>query len=230
MSSNADYARARFALDAHREFPCDDVWSHMHPTIRAAANSIWEPNIGCWRTCICRILLKIPNILSPCSFAIELQVPRKLPHRKTTQIAMSPLLRSLTYAQAALGPVVTSMLLRCYSALDAFRRGYGSRELFAALGRHVLMAEELARRGYEAHALSDFELAHAALMHLNEAERRGRGWTVCDTDYVEICAALAVYSEQLSRASLIDIAKAEAAMLEGLLRSSKTSEQVLEAA
>jgi hypothetical protein len=61
---------------------------------------------------------------------------------------------------------------------------------------------------------------------LNEAERRGRGWTVCDTHYVEICAALA----QLSRASLIDIAKAEAAMLEGLLRSSKTSEQVLEAA
>jgi hypothetical protein len=106
---------------------------------------------------------------------------------------MSPLLRSLTYTQAALGPVIGSMLLQCYCALD-------------------------------------FELAHAALMHLNETERRGRGWTVCDTDYVEICAVLAVYSEQLSRASLIDIAKAEAAMLEGLLRSSKTSEQVLEAA
>ncbi|MDB5783668.1 MAG: hypothetical protein JWQ50_3583 [Caballeronia mineralivorans] len=157
-------------------------------------------------------------------------MPRKLPHRKTTLIAMSPLLRSLTYAQAALGPVVTSMLLRCYSALDAFRRGYGSRELFATLGRQLLMAEELARLGYEAHALSNFELAHAALMHLNEAERCGRGWTVCDTDYVKICAALAVYSEQLSRASLIDIAKAEAAMLEGLLRLRKTSEQVLEAA
>ena len=42
--------------------------------------------------------------------------------------------------------------------------------------------------------------------------------------------SLAVYSEQLSCASLIDIAKAEAAMLEGLLRSSKTSEQILEAA
>jgi hypothetical protein len=92
------------------------------------------------------------------------------------------------------------------------------------------MAEELARLDYEAHALNNFELARAALMHLNEAERRGRGWTVCDTDYVGICAALAVYSEQLSRASLIDIAKAEAAMLEELLRSSKTSEQVLEAA
>jgi hypothetical protein len=164
------------------------------------------------------------------SFTIEFPVIRQLPHRKTTRPPMSPLLCSLTYTQAALGPVIGSMLLQCYCALDAFRRGYGSRELFATLGRHLLMAEELARRGYETHALSNFELAHAALMHLNETERRGRGWTVCDTDYVEICAALAVYSEQLSRASLIDIAKAEAAMLEGLLRSSKTSEQVLEAA
>src|ERR1700686_1828939 len=109
------------------------------------------------RSCICRILLKIRKIPSPFSFAIELQVPRKLPHHKTTQIAMSPLLRSLTYAQAALGPLVTSMLLRCYSALDAFRRGYGSHELFATLGRHLLVAEELARLGYEAHALSNFE-------------------------------------------------------------------------
>jgi hypothetical protein len=157
-------------------------------------------------------------------------VTRKLSHRKTARAAMSPLLRSLTYTQVALGPVVGSMLLRCYSALDAFRHGYGSRELFATLGRHLLIAEWLARLGYEAQALSNFELAHAALMHLNEAERRGRGWALCDTDYVEICAALAVFGEQLSHASLIDIAKAEAAMLEGLLRSSKTSEQVLEAA
>ena len=37
---------------------------------------------------------------------------------------MSPLLRSLTYTQAALGPVIGSMLLQCYCALDAFRRGY----------------------------------------------------------------------------------------------------------
>jgi hypothetical protein len=83
---------------------------------------------------------------------------------------MSPLLRSLTYTQAALGPVVRSMLLQCYCVLDAFRRGYGSRELFGTLGRHLLLAEELARLGYEAHALSNFELAHTALMHLNEAE------------------------------------------------------------
>jgi hypothetical protein len=47
---------------------------------------------------------------------------------------------------------------------------------------------------------------------------------------VEICVALAVFGERLSHASLIDIPKAEAAMLEGLLRSSKTSEQILEAA
>ncbi|MEA3101342.1 hypothetical protein [Caballeronia mineralivorans] len=114
--------------------------------------------------------------------------------------------------------------------MDAFRRGYGSRELFATLGRHLRIAEELARLGYEARALSNFELAHASLMHLNEAERRGRDWALCDTDYVEICVALAVFGERLGHASLIDIPKAEAAMLEGLLRSSETSEQILEAA
>jgi len=180
------------------------------------------------RPCICLILLKIQN--APCPFAIKLPVTRKKTHRKPARTAMSPLLRSLTYTQAALGPVVRSMLLQCYCVLDAFRRGYGSRELFGTLGRHLLIAEELARLGYEAHALSNFELAHTALMHLNESERRGRGWTLCDTDYVEICAALAVFSEQLSRASLNDIAKAEATMREGLLRSSKTSEQILESA
>ena len=67
-------------------------------------------------------------------------------------------------------------------------------------------------------------------MHLNEAERRGRGRAVCDTDYVEICAALAVFGEQLNHTSLNDIARAAAAMLEGLLRSTKTSEPALEVA
>ena len=137
---------------------------------------------------------------------------------------------ALTYTQAALGLVIGSMLLKCYCALDVFRRGYGSRELFGTLGRHLLVAEELARLGYEALALNSFELAHTALMHLNEAERRGRGWTLGDTDYVEICAALAVFSKQLRRASLNDIVRAEAAKLEGLLHSSKTSEQISEAA
>jgi hypothetical protein len=99
------------------------------------------------------------------SFTIEFPVTRQLPHRKTTRPAMSPLLRSLTYTQAALGPVIGSMLLQCYCALDAFRRGYGSRELFGTLGRHLLIAEELARLGYEAHALNIFESAHTALMH-----------------------------------------------------------------
>jgi len=83
---------------------------------------------------------------------------------------MSPLLRSLTYTQVALGPVIGSMLLQCYCALDAFRRGYGSRELFGTLVRHLLIAEALARLGYEALAVNNFELAHTALMHLNEAE------------------------------------------------------------
>jgi hypothetical protein len=51
-----------------------------------------------------------------------------------------------------------------------------------------------------------------------------------DTDYVEICAALAVFSKQLRHASLNDMVRAKAAMLEGLLHSSKSSEQIMEAA
>jgi hypothetical protein len=63
------------------------------------------------RSCIYRIPLKIKR--APCSFTVELPVTRKLSHRKTARAAMSPLLRSLTYTQVALGPVVGSMLLRC---------------------------------------------------------------------------------------------------------------------
>jgi hypothetical protein len=60
----------------------------------------------------------------------------------------APLLRALTYSHASLEPVTQAMLLQCYIALDAFRRGHGSRDLFSMLGRTLLIAEELGRLGH----------------------------------------------------------------------------------
>ncbi len=47
--------------------------------------------------------------------------------RKHTPPAMSPLLRALYVGRAAHGPVTQAVLLQCYTGLDAFRRGHGSR-------------------------------------------------------------------------------------------------------
>ncbi|CAB3795521.1 hypothetical protein LMG28614_04192 [Paraburkholderia ultramafica] len=143
---------------------------------------------------------------------------------------MSPLLRALTYSHASLEPVTQAMLLRCYIALDAFRRGHGSRDLFSTLGRTVLIAEELIRLGHRASAAGDIESVQAALMHINAEEHAGGGWRVCDADYLSLSTALAVFSEQLNAASLNDIAKAQARMLDGLLGSERSTQQVEELA
>ncbi|WOD14223.1 hypothetical protein [Paraburkholderia kirstenboschensis] len=155
---------------------------------------------------------------------------RKIRSRKHSRPAMSPLLRALTYSHASLESVTQAMLLRCYIALDAFRRGHGSRNLFLALGRTLLIAEELERLGHQAGALSEIESAQAALVHINAEERASAGWRVCDADYLPLSTALAVFSEQLSAASLNDIAEAQARMLEGLLGSERATRQVKELA
>ncbi|WP_258878898.1 hypothetical protein [Paraburkholderia sp. BL6669N2] len=139
---------------------------------------------------------------------------------------MSPLLRALTYSHASLESVTQTMLMRCYIALDAFGRGHGSRDLFSALGRTLLIAEELGRLGHWASAAGEIESAQAALIRINAQEHAGGGWRVCDAGYLPLSTALAVFSEQLSAASLNDIAKAEARMLEGLLGSERATRQV----
>jgi hypothetical protein len=143
--------------------------------------------------------------------------------RKSTQPAMSPLLRALTYTRAAHEPVTEAMLLQCYTALDAFRRGHGSRELFVTLGRQLLVAVELCRLGHEPYALPDVEAAHSAMMHIDLAERQNGIWLIRDADYAQLCVALEIFDRQLSAASLDDIAKAEAQMLEGVLRSARNT-------
>jgi hypothetical protein len=139
--------------------------------------------------------------------------------RKHTRPAMSPLLRALTYSRAAHEPVTQAMLLQCYTALDAFRRGHGSRGLFSTLGRHLLVAEELCRLGLGADQLADVESAHAAMVHINAAEHHDGNWMLSDREYSLLCAALAILDAQLSIASLDEIARAEARVVEGLIRA-----------
>ncbi|WP_347232481.1 hypothetical protein [Paraburkholderia sp. RAU2J] len=67
-------------------------------------------------------------------------------------------------------------------------------------------------------------------MHINAEEHAGGGWRVCDADYLPVSTALAVFSEQLNAASLNDITKAEARMLEGLPGSERATRQVKELA
>lgn len=149
-------------------------------------------------------------------------MPNKSHSRKRSQPAMSPLLRALTFSRAAREPVTQAMLLQCYTALDAFVRGHGSRELFMTLGRHFLVAEELSRLGLEPDALAEIERAHAAMVRLDAAEHEDGGWLLDETEYVALCTALGVLDAQLSEASLEMIARAETRMVEGLLRADRT--------
>src|SRR3954468_20401607 len=52
----------------------------------------------------------------------------------TSAPAISPPVRALTFSRAAHEPATRTMLLQCYTGLDAFRRGHGSRALFTTLG------------------------------------------------------------------------------------------------
>jgi hypothetical protein len=141
--------------------------------------------------------------------------------RKHHQTSMSPLLRALTYSRTAHAPVTSVMLLQCYAALDAFRRGHGSRDLHMTLSRHLLVSQELARLGLGDNLLADIEGAHAAMVELDTREHDGEAWALNDSEYARVCAALEILDAQLSIASLSEIASAEARMIEGLMRSAR---------
>lgn len=104
-------------------------------------------------------------------------VKKKSTNMKSSRPAMSPLLRALTYSRAAREPMIDAMLLRCYAALDAFHRGFGSQALFMTMCRHLLVAEELCQLGHAAEFEDDINLAHEALVELDRrhsAEGPGR--------------------------------------------------------
>jgi hypothetical protein len=141
--------------------------------------------------------------------------------RKHNQPAMSPLLRALTYSRTAHEPVTAAMLLQCYTALDAFRHGHGSRNLHMTLSRYLLVSQELARLGLGEDAIADIESAHAAMVQLDARELGEGAWTLEDGEYARLCTALEILDAQLSVASLSEIASAEAKMIEGLMRSAQ---------
>lgn len=141
--------------------------------------------------------------------------------RKHHQPAMSPLLRALTFSRTAHEPVTAAMLLQCYTALDAFRRGRGSRDLHMTLSRHLLVSQELSRLGLGEDVLADIEGAHAAMVRLDAREHDSGVWALEDSEYARLCTGLAILDGQLSVASLSEIASAEARMIEGLMRSAQ---------
>ena len=149
--------------------------------------------------------------------------------RKHHQPAMSPLLRALTFSRTAHQPITAAMLTQCYTALDAFRRGHGSRDLHMTLSRHLLVSQELSRLGLGEDVLADIEGAHAAMVQLDAREHDSGVWTLEDGEYARVCTALAILDGQLSVASLSEIASAEARMIEGLMRSAQ-AQAIAEAA
>lgn len=141
--------------------------------------------------------------------------------RKHNQAAMSPLLRALTYSRTAHEPVTSAMLMQCYTALDAFRHGHGSRDLHLTLSRHLLVSQELARLGLGEDLLADIGSAHAAMVQLDAREHGSGAWVFENDEYARLCTALAILDGQLAVASLSEIASAEARMIEGLMRSAQ---------
>ena len=149
-------------------------------------------------------------------------MPSKSRVRKHTQPAMSPLLRALAYSRTAHEPVTAAMLLQCYAALDAFRRGQGSRDLYTTLSRHLLVSQELARVGLGEDVIAEIQSAHAAMVELDAREHHDGAWRLEDGEYGRLCTALAILDGQLAVATLSEIANAEAKMIEGLMRSVHT--------
>jgi hypothetical protein len=73
--------------------------------------------------------------------------------------------------------------------------------------------------GNQPEDVTDIEAADGALLRLAGGAREHGVWALPDADYLDLCVALEVLDRQLTTASLGDIAKAEARMLEGLLRT-----------
>jgi hypothetical protein len=146
-------------------------------------------------------------------FRETFSVKKKSTHHKAARAAMSPLLRALTYSRDAREPMVNAMLIQCYTALDAFHRGYGSQALFMTLCRHLLVAEELCQLGHAPDYADDITRAHQALVDLDARHAGDDRWTLDAAAYVDLRDALTIFSAQLDEASLEHIAQAEACMV-----------------
>jgi hypothetical protein len=80
-----------------------------------------------------------------------------------------------------------------------------------------LVAGELCRLGHQSDEIGYIAEAQAAVVQLDATEKQGGGWLLDDADYTRLRVAFSILDEQLSVASLDDIAKAETSIGEGLL-------------
>ena len=126
-------------------------------------------------------------------------------------------------SRAAHEPVTRAMLLQSYTALDAFRRDYGSRELFTTLGRQLLFAETLCHVGDRSDEIADIHDSLAAMVHIEASQKEDGVWLMGDVEHASLCRALEVFGRQLSVASLDSIAKAQRRMVECLLKAERAS-------
>jgi hypothetical protein len=60
------------------------------------------------------------------------------------------------------------------------------------------------------------------MMHIDAVEKEGGEWLIDDVDYAWLCQAFESFGRQLSVASLGGIAKAEARVVEGLLKAERS--------
>jgi hypothetical protein len=88
------------------------------------------------KSCIFGMLLKIED--APCSFTIELPVIRTRPPPQQPEQRCRGF--CVPFRPRRSGSVRWSVPCCCsVTGLDVFRHGYGSRELFRTLGRHLLI-------------------------------------------------------------------------------------------
>nr|WP_284506768.1 hypothetical protein [Caballeronia sp. GAFFF1] len=140
---------------------------------------------------------------------------------------MSPLFRALSQSRDAREPVIDLMLLKCYAALDAFRRGHGSHALSTALRGHVLIARELARIGYASERVDELERAQETLTALDASYAASSQWSLDPAAHRHLCDALALFAAQLDAASLEHIARAQASAVTQSLMTERTTRHEL---
>jgi len=146
--------------------------------------------------------------------------------RKSARPTMSPLLRALAHSRATREPMIELMLLKCYTAVDAFSRGHGSQALFITLCRHMLIAEELCRLGHGPDHVDDITCAHKALVEIEAHHASNGQWTLDEATHPRLCDALVIFGAQLEAASLEQIARAEASMVTQSLVAARAGRDV----
>lgn len=125
---------------------------------------------------------------------------------------VSPLLSALNARQSGTLSSTDDALLRCYAALDALRRGAGSRGLFSILGQHLILAINLCKYGYKVECFPAIRAAQQGLLDMRK-QPEPDDWTLSDETYRALCDALRVLGEQLVQAPTAQVTHARNEMM-----------------